>query len=111
LNLTVIIDILTYLIHVTQTQYINFSYIGALRTVTYTADAVNGFNAVVSRSAPQVAHHVAKVAVAPVRVAHQPIAVAHHAAPIGYAGLGAVGYGGVAIGHAAGLGYAGHLHH
>jgi len=54
---------------------------GAVRTVTYTADPVNGFNAVVDRSAPA-------VAVAKVKVAHaHPVAA--YAAPLahhGYAG-------------------------
>jgi len=61
---------------------------GAVRTVTYTADPVNGFNAVVDRSAPAVA--VAKVHHAAPVIAK----VAHHAHPVAY-------------GHP-GLGYAGH---
>jgi len=66
---------------------------GAIRTVTYTADPVNGFNAVVDRQAPGVA--VAKAVVAaPVAVRAAPLAVAHHAyaqpiaravAPVAYA--------------------------
>jgi len=58
---------------------------GAVRTVTYTADPVNGFNAVVDRSAPTVVKAavpaVAKVA-AP--LAYAP-AVAKVAAPVAYA--------------------------
>lgn len=55
---------------------------GSLRTVDYTADDVNGFNAVVSKSLP-VAHAPAVVAHAPVAVA-APIAapVAHAEAPV-----------------------------
>ncbi|CAG7835430.1 unnamed protein product [Allacma fusca] len=45
-----------------QGQYSLVEPDGAVRTVTYTADAVNGFNAVVDRSAPA----VTKVAAAPV---------------------------------------------
>ena len=72
---------------------------GAVRTVTYTADPVNGFNAVVDRSAPAVVKAavpaVAKVA-APIAYAAPavakvaaPVAYAHpavHAAPIAYHG-------------------------
>ncbi|KAE8573386.1 Cuticle Protein CPR RR-2 [Halyomorpha halys] len=43
---------------------------GSIRTVDYTADPVNGFNAVVHKDAPG-AH------AAPVAVAHAPVAVAH----------------------------------
>jgi hypothetical protein len=54
---------------------------GAIRTVTYTADPVNGFNAVVDRSAPTVVKAVA----APVAKIHAgPIGYAAHAHP-GYA--------------------------
>ncbi|XP_052860244.1 cuticle protein 18.6-like [Anopheles cruzii] len=52
---------------------------GSVRTVDYTADDVNGFNAVVSKSAPSVhvAHHAA-----PAVVAHAaPAVYASHAAP------------------------------
>ncbi|XP_067013147.2 cuticle protein 21-like [Anabrus simplex] len=60
---------------------------GTTRTVEYTADPINGFNAVVHR-APAVAA-VAKVA-APVAVAHAPVAyaapaIAKVAAPLAYA--------------------------
>ncbi|CAH1391259.1 unnamed protein product [Nezara viridula] len=50
---------------------------GSIRTVDYTADPVNGFNAVVHKDAPGA--HAAPVAVAhaPVAVAHAPVAVAH----------------------------------
>lgn len=60
---------------------------GSVRTVDYTADDHNGFNAVVSKSAPTVhavAHAPAVVAhAAPAVVAHHaaPAVVAHHAAP------------------------------
>jgi len=48
---------------------------GSIRTVTYTADPVNGFNAVVDRQAPGVA--VAKVHAAPVVAkVHAPVAYA-----------------------------------
>ncbi|XP_053689319.1 larval cuticle protein A2B-like [Sabethes cyaneus] len=47
---------------------------GSVRTVDYTADDVNGFNAVVSKSGPSV--H------APVAVAHAAPAVVAHAAPV-----------------------------
>ncbi|XP_058066155.1 cuticle protein-like [Anopheles bellator] len=66
---------------------------GSVRTVDYTADDVNGFNAVVSKSAPSVhvAHHAAPAVVAHAAPAH--VAVAHaapavyasHAAPAVYA--------------------------
>ncbi|CAG7717170.1 unnamed protein product [Allacma fusca] len=61
-----------------QGQYSLVEPDGAIRTVTYTADAINGFNAVVERSAPA----VAKVAAAPV-IAAAP--VARIAAPVGIA--------------------------
>jgi len=53
---------------------------GSIRTVTYTADPINGFNAVVDRSAPA----VVKAAVAPVAVAKAipAYAPAAYAAPI-----------------------------
>lgn len=62
---------------------------GTIRKVTYTADKINGFNAVVEKSG--VAHHAAPVAkvVAPV-LAHAPY-VAHGPALLGgpaYHGLG-----------------------
>jgi hypothetical protein len=53
---------------------------GSVRTVDYTADDVNGFNAVVSKSAPTV--HATKV-VAP--VAYAPAPVAYAPAPVAYA--------------------------
>jgi len=62
---------------------------GSVRTVTYTADPVNGFNAVVDRSAPAVAKVAVAKAVAPVAYA-QPIAKA-----VG------VAHPGLAYGHAA----------
>lgn len=86
---------------------------GSVRTVEYTADDHNGFNAVVSKSAPTVhavAHHAAP-------------AVVHHAAPIAYdhhaagpvvahhvAAAPAVPYAAVAH-HAPALGHHGHYGH
>ncbi|ODN06299.1 Larval cuticle protein A2B [Orchesella cincta] len=69
---------------------------GAVRTVTYTADPVNGFNAVVDRSAPVVQKAVVAKAIAPA-YAHAPVGYA--AAPVaklahpglGYAGVGVAG--------------------
>jgi len=74
---------------VVQGQYSLVEPDGAVRTVTYTADPVNGFNAVVDRQAPGVA--VAKVHAAPAVVAAPayaaaPIAKVHHAAPVAYHG-------------------------
>ncbi|XP_067646402.1 cuticle protein 7 [Eurosta solidaginis] len=82
---------------------------GSVRTVEYTADDHNGFNAVVSKSAPTI-HHAAAVAVAhaaPIlshEHAHGP-AIAHHvaAAP-------AVPYASVAH-HVPAYGYAAHDAH
>ena len=63
---------------------------GSIRTVDYTADPVNGFNAVVHKDAPgahaaplAVAHAPVAVAHAPVALAHAPVAVAH--APVALA--------------------------
>lgn len=70
---------------------------GSVRTVDYTADDHNGFNAVVTKSGPSV--HAAPV------VAHAPVAVAH-AAPLGYAHAGPVAYA-----HAAPVAYAAPLAH
>jgi len=65
-----------------QGQYSLVEPDGAVRTVTYTSDPVNGFNAVVDRTAPQVAVHaapaIAKVHAAPVYA--QPALVKSHAA-------------------------------
>jgi len=61
-----------------QGQYSLVEPDGAIRTVTYTADAVNGFNAVVERSAPQ----VTKAVVAAPQVAYAAAPrVAYAAAP------------------------------
>ncbi|KAF4516901.1 hypothetical protein B566_EDAN007989 [Ephemera danica] len=81
---------------------------GTTRTVDYTADAHNGFNAVVTKSGHAVhpAPVVAKVAVAPVAVAHAaPVAVAHHAAApaVAYASH----YAAAPVAHYAGAHYAG----
>jgi len=59
---------------VVQGQYSLVEPDGSIRTVTYTADPVNGFNAVVDRQAPGV---VKAVAHAPVAVAHAAPAYAH----------------------------------
>ncbi|KAL3288713.1 hypothetical protein HHI36_003148 [Cryptolaemus montrouzieri] len=69
---------------------------GSKRTVEYTADPVNGFNAVVHKESlthatpVAVAHAPVAVAHAPVAVAHAPVAVAH--APFAYAAAPAVTY-------------------
>jgi len=57
---------------------------GSVRTVTYTADPINGFNAVVDRSAPAV---VAKTVAAPVvaKAVHAPVGVAYGHGPVGLA--------------------------
>jgi len=54
---------------VVQGQYSLVEPDGTLRVVTYTADSVNGFNAVVDRQAPAVAHHQAVAVAAPAPVA------------------------------------------
>nr|CBH09302.1 putative cuticle protein (Cpr64Ac) [Heliconius melpomene] len=61
---------------------------GHIRKVTYTADKINGFNAVVERSG---ASHAAPVALAhaPIAVAHAPVAIA---APIAKYSLPALGH-------------------
>lgn len=73
--------------------YRKIKFIGTIRKVTYTADKINGFNAVVEKAG--VAHHapVAKV-VAPLPVvSHAPV-VAHAPAVLAspYHGLGGLGY-------------------
>ncbi|EDW79591.1 uncharacterized protein Dwil_GK20563 [Drosophila willistoni] len=74
---------------------------GSVRTVEYTADDHNGFNAVVHKSAPTV-HHAA-----PAVVAHAAPLISH-AAPL-------VAHGGPSIAHhvaaAPAIPYAGHLAH
>ncbi|BET00556.1 Cuticular protein [Nesidiocoris tenuis] len=57
---------------------------GSVRTVDYTADPVNGFNAVVHKAAGAHAAPVAVAHAAPLAVAHAPVAVAH-AAPLAIA--------------------------
>lgn len=68
---------------------------GTIRTVDYTSDPHNGFNAVVTKSGAAV-HPVAPVKVAyaaPVKVAYAaPVKVAYAAGPIALGGYG--GYGG-----------------
>uniref|UniRef100_A0A182X2A7 Uncharacterized protein n=1 Tax=Anopheles quadriannulatus TaxID=34691 RepID=A0A182X2A7_ANOQN len=59
---------------------------GSVRTVDYTADDVNGFNAVVSKSAPSVHAKTVVAHAAPAVVAHAaPAVYASHAAPAVYA--------------------------
>ncbi|XP_044731028.1 larval cuticle protein A2B-like [Chrysoperla carnea] len=74
---------------VVQGQYSLIEPDGSQRTVDYTADPVNGFNAVVSKSAPAVAVKaavpVAKVHAAPVAYAAAPAIAKVHAAPLAYA--------------------------
>ena len=80
---------------VVQGQYSLVEPDGAIRTVTYTADPINGFNAVVDRSAPTVvkaavAKVAAPIAYAQPAYAHAPVAYAQPAyakvaAPVAYA--------------------------
>ncbi|CAH1117870.1 unnamed protein product [Phaedon cochleariae] len=79
---------------------------GTLRTVHYTADDHNGFNAVVTRSGHAVHPQVVtkSIAVAPVAIAAAPIA-------LGHGGLGGLGHGGLAgLGHG-GYSLGGHGYH
>jgi hypothetical protein len=71
---------------VVQGQYSLVEPDGAVRTVTYTADSIHGFNAVVERSAPTVQKAVvAKAVHAPVAYAHAaPVAHYAHAAPVAH---------------------------
>ncbi|XP_062546567.1 larval cuticle protein A2B-like [Armigeres subalbatus] len=70
---------------------------GTRRTVDYTADPVNGFNAVVSKSHEAAVVKTVAVAHAPAVVAHAPaVAVAHAAPAVTYAHAPAV-----AVAHAA----------
>ncbi|XP_055531763.1 cuticle protein 8-like [Wyeomyia smithii] len=55
---------------------------GSVRTVDYTADDHNGFNAVVTKSGPSVHAPVAVAHAAPAVVAHAAPAVVAHAAPV-----------------------------
>jgi len=68
---------------VVQGQYSLVEPDGSIRTVTYTADPVNGFNAVVDRQ-PGSAPVVAKAVAAPVAYA-QPVVAKAVAAPVAYA--------------------------
>jgi hypothetical protein len=76
---------------------------GSIRTVDYTADDINGFNAVVSKSAPTVhAKVVAPVVHAPVVAAPAPVAYAAPAvvksvAPVAYAAPAPVAYAAPAV--------------
>ncbi|XP_037819160.1 uncharacterized protein LOC119608709 [Lucilia sericata] len=98
---------------------------GSVRTVEYTADDHNGFNAVVHKTAPTVHAHAPAPVVhaapapavyahaAPAAYAHAGPAVAHHvaAAPaINYASVAHHAPAAVAVGHGYG-GYAGHGAH
>jgi hypothetical protein len=76
---------------------------GAIRTVTYTSDPVNGFNAVVERSAPTVVK-----AVAPVAKVVQPAYAQYAAAPVLTKAVhtAPVAYAQPAYAHAAPIGYA-----
>ncbi|XP_071439730.1 larval cuticle protein A3A-like [Hetaerina americana] len=69
---------------------------GTHRQVDYTADPVNGFNAVVHRDGPG----VVKAAVAAPVVAKAVAPIGYHAGPAAYAGhLGYGAHGGLAYGH------------
>ncbi|KAG5884112.1 hypothetical protein JTB14_024150 [Gonioctena quinquepunctata] len=78
---------------------------GSKRTVDYTADPVNGFNAVVHReplnhpTSVAVAHARVAVAHTPIAIAHTPIAVAHAPITIAHAPL-AVAHAPLAVAHA-----------
>uniref|UniRef100_A0A8W7PHM8 Uncharacterized protein n=1 Tax=Anopheles coluzzii TaxID=1518534 RepID=A0A8W7PHM8_ANOCL len=78
---------------------------GSVRTVDYTADDVNGFNAVVSKSAPSVHAKTVVAHAAPAVVAHAAPAVVAHAAPAVYASHAAPA---VYASHAAPAVYASH---
>ncbi|XP_058123289.1 cuticle protein 19.8-like [Anopheles ziemanni] len=81
---------------------------GSVRTVDYTADDVNGFNAVVSKSAPSVHAKTVVAHAAPAVVAHHaaaPAVYATHAAPAVYASHAAPA---VYASHAAPAVYASH---
>ncbi|XP_017781386.1 PREDICTED: larval cuticle protein A2B-like [Nicrophorus vespilloides] len=71
---------------------------GSKRIVEYTADDVNGFNAVVHK---EQLHHVSKVALAhaPLTVAHAPLALAHAPLTVAHAPF-AVAHAPVTIAHA-----------
>ncbi|XP_049866435.1 cuticle protein-like [Pectinophora gossypiella] len=60
-------------------QYSLLEADGSVRTVQYSADDHNGFNAVVSHSAPAHAHAAPAL---PIPVVHHAIPVVHHAIPI-----------------------------
>ncbi|XP_071443637.1 larval cuticle protein A3A-like [Hetaerina americana] len=87
---------------VVQGQYSLIEADGTRRVVDYTADPVNGFNAVVHKegavvkaavAAPVVAKVAAPLAyhAAPVAAAYHAAPVAAYASPLGYAGYGAYG--------------------
>lgn len=104
-----------------QGQYSLVEPDGHRRTVQYSADAHNGFNAVVHREGP-VAHVSAPVAVAHHAVAAAPIAYAqpihqaytqHHAAPIAVAHSAPIAYtqhhsAPIAVAHSAPIAYTQH---
>lgn len=90
---------------------------GSVRTVEYTADDHNGFNAVVHKSAPTVHHAPVAVAhAAPALVAHSAPLLAHSAPAIAHhvSAAPAVPYGGSLAHHASAVpayGYATHNAH
>lgn len=73
---------------VVQGQYSLTDPDGYRRTVDYTSDPINGFNAVVSRQplgvvkTAVVAHQPAVIAHQPAVIAHQPALIAHQQAPV-----------------------------
>lgn len=83
---------------------------GSVRTVEYTADDHNGFNAVVSKSAPTVhaVAHAAPIAVA-APVAYTAPAIAHHVAAAPAVPYASAAHHASAIGH--GYGYSTHTAH
>ncbi|XP_055710290.1 larval cuticle protein A3A-like [Phlebotomus papatasi] len=82
---------------VVQGQYSLIEPDGTRRTVDYTADPVNGFNAVVTKTAGE---HVVKAVAPAVAVAHAPVAVAHAPVAVAHAPI-AVAHAPVAVAHSA----------
>ncbi|XP_055681755.1 larval cuticle protein A3A-like [Lutzomyia longipalpis] len=81
---------------VVQGQYSLIEPDGTRRTVDYTADPVNGFNAVVTKTAGE---HVVKAVAPAVAVAHAPVAVAHAPVAVAHAPV-AVAHAPLAVAHA-----------
>ncbi|XP_066600159.1 cuticle protein 19.8-like [Prorops nasuta] len=80
---------------------------GSRRTVDYTADPVNGFNAVVRKEPAAVAvKAVAPVAPAPIAYAAAPAIAKYAAAPVAYAAAPAIAKYATPVAHAAPLAYA-----